>query len=887
MFCACSLAAQTVTLNDAKVIGANARAGVSTGMPSGSDPVLKNLLGYSNPGFEPMVMQQMLQFQGTNSHSSTTSFQWDVNNTVYESYDQNQWANATFTVVQGSYASGNADPALGCTGSIASSTNQRDTGPIFAVNPATNQGSDGCAGSLGLAGQLIILSTNDKMPNVFPTPATTWSGKGGNNGSIFSFGGSGGARVTSNTTDLCPACGTQSLNLAVPAGGLLRMLASSQFSGPAEKSILLSGTYTISFWAKSSAATPPAVSLVAVPRSGSNCSKTFSAASTPAISATWTQFSAVCAFSETVASPNYPFTLQITVSADSGAATNLLFDNISMTNSGDTNPTVFNDAYVAGLKALCQTAENTTGPGCTLRLYAPSPEAETVANWVLPTFQHRPEITNAGAISNAYSQDAIGIFDFLYLCQYIHATPVLNIPITMTTADAANLVDYLEGGPSAPFGATRIAQGQAVPWVGDPSSPFSTIYIEFGNENWNPGFLGNAIGFNSSAPSNPLYYDYALRAQAVFAAARERQTAQSYSQTATKWILGLQTASRGDGGALGIARADGAEINGYTADDTESVSAEGCTGSQASVASCPLYGPALTEPYANTHDPASEGGFHQSLAAIDADNNCGPSGKAKCLVMVYEQNNGTGNGSTKGPFTQTVADSFVEAGVQGVITADQLGENDAAGVVNQNLYQALQYYFGEAGIDVHIWGIMIDAGGDCSLTNSKLFGGSFCPRPQMLGAMVYNWCKIGPMVQTTWTGDPIYNLSANKNGVHELHHVPILKSFAFASSNKRCMVMVNSDVSESYTVRFSGTNAPASGVTTYQFATPELNSVNEAPALTPTGAVVATMSNTMTKDVDVTSGYKVPPHSVTAFAWTIAGASSKNKTASPDTEKPE
>ena len=55
----------------------------------------------------------------------------------------NKWAGATFTVVQGSHASGKADPALGCSGTVKSSTNQRGAGPVFVINPATNQGANG------------------------------------------------------------------------------------------------------------------------------------------------------------------------------------------------------------------------------------------------------------------------------------------------------------------------------------------------------------------------------------------------------------------------------------------------------------------------------------------------------------------------------------------------------------------------------------------------------------------------------------------------------------------------------------------------------------------------------------------------------------------------
>ena len=54
---------------------------------------------------------------------------------------------------------------------------------------------------------------------------------------------------------------------------------------------------------------------------------------------------------------------------------------------------------------------------------------------------------------------------------------------------------------------------------------------------------------------------------------------------------------------------------------------------------------------------------------------------AKCQLMVYEQNTGTFNANTSGVFNQAVSDSFIQTAFQGVVAADQMGENDAAGVI--------------------------------------------------------------------------------------------------------------------------------------------------------------------------------------------------------------
>src|SRR5579862_4929229 len=272
----------TVTITDSAVIGSNSRPGLNLGQPSGSYPFFKNYLAFGNPGFEPMMMQQIYQFQSPQDTSTPTSFRWNVNNTQYESYDQNQWAGATFTVMQGSYASGTSDPALGCTGTVKSSTNGSGAGPVFVINPSTNQSASGCAGNLGVPGQIIVVSTNNKMTSIYPTPASAWS-TGGRNGSPFSPTLTGGATLTSETTDLCATCGQQSLLLTIPAGGNVTLGGGPAVNTASEKTVTLNGTYTFSFWAKSNAATPPKITIMETPRSGSACTQTYSGTTSPAI----------------------------------------------------------------------------------------------------------------------------------------------------------------------------------------------------------------------------------------------------------------------------------------------------------------------------------------------------------------------------------------------------------------------------------------------------------------------------------------------------------------------------------------------------------------------------------------------------------------------------
>ncbi|MBV8674915.1 MAG: chitobiase/beta-hexosaminidase C-terminal domain-containing protein [Acidobacteriaceae bacterium] len=867
-------------MTDTTVISNTARAGLNIGTnPQQVDT--KNLYYPVNPGFEPQSITQMLQFNTDSSSNSTTQFTVTGQNFQYNQYTNNEFTGADFIVVNGCYAGSanctggaTSDPAYGCTGSIATNSKNGSGFPVFTINSTTNQGSNGCAGRLGTAGQVILLTSNYKMSTIFPTPGSVWTSSYGQNNNLLDIGFSGSATVGSNTTDLCSNCGQQSLSLTFSGSGseTLDTFALTQWYN-AEKTRVVNGAYTTSFWAKAASGSPT-ISVIETDRAGTSCSKSFN------LNSSWTQYSFSCTFAETASTPiGYGF--HIAYYVNSPGASSVYMDNLNFSSNADTNPTVFTNEFVEAVQAWCQSTTNTTGQPCTLR-YAPFSEGYTMANWTKPA--NTAAQIQFAALSVGQSWSGIQLYDFLQLCNYVGATPVLLVPIMTSTVnvpgtsfanDAANLMDYLEDNSgSTTYGAIRQAQGQTAAWVGSSGSPFSTIYLEMGNENWN-AHIGFGLAWNPNSPTATGYYDYAVRAGEIISAAHARQSSQGYNTAPAKFVLNLFTATKGYDAvtALGISKADVGELNAYTAYNTGDVSTNGCLTPGSTNATCPLYGPVLTEPWANTHDPNAQSGFYGSVQTIQAAHVCGASGTATCQAMVYEENTSpTGSDtSSSGPFTQSVSDIFVQTGVQGVVTADQLGENDAAGIVNQNVFTSTQYSMGGNGVGLHMWGTMIDNGGDCSATNSSIFGGSYCPRPQMLGAQVYNWCKIGPMVQTSWTGNPTYNLPANNNGVNALTNVPVLRSFAFAQGGERCMVIVNSDVYSAHTVNFSGNNAPSKGVTTYQFAPPALASTNEASSGNFTGAVEATMWNTTTPGVDVSSGYTLPPHSVTAFLWTANG----------------
>ena len=793
LICAHRLDGQTITLNDASnagcIISATnpcPRAGINVGQPSGSQPQFKNLLQFANPGFEPLQMQQIYQFQTIPcTFCSVSTFQWNLNNTQFEGYDANQWAGANFNVVQGCYVGttgctggGTSDPAFGCTGTVASSTNVGGQGPQFAINLTTNQGSAGCNGTLGLAGQVIIVSSQNSMANVLGTT----------HGWPTSQSTSGTASITADTTDLCATCGVQAAHLTASAGGTatLTVLNTAATVGGAEKTLTLNGVYTIGFWAKLNSGSTTAITANLIVRNGSACTGSGCNFTPTLTSGSWVLYTTTETLSETT-SPSDPFNYAISIKL-TGAA-DAYIDNLEFVEPG-TNPTVYSDNFVKALKTWCQSVANSTGPGCTLR-YGPSPDSETMANWVKSDTARQPTAESYSTnFTNGYFTDKTGPYDFLSLSNAVGATPVMIVPVTITTADVANLVDYLQDGAgSTTYGAIRQAEGQTAAWVCASGCPFTNVYLEYGNENWNGAFLGHVLTSHSNNPNN--YYDYAVRMGVVLAAARARQAAQSYSTAVTQWIANGLTGNTTDfkyltayvGGQLTYSGGtitpvqgteDAIEFQRYYGINIATVSTTGCTTNNAS---CPLYGPTEAETWSDFSDTSSTSGYQQSMAAIQAINFCGAAHTATCKAATYEggMSPDGASTSTSGPFTQAVSDTFTPAGWH--LSTDAVGYQLASqnSFAFTNEYQALQYYIGQGGVNVKIWGSMIDYGGDSSVTNSAKWGGVLVSgRPQMAAAMVANYCHIGQEVTTTGSSMPTYALASNSNGVHANGSVPYL-----------------------------------------------------------------------------------------------------------------
>jgi hypothetical protein len=817
--------AQTLALNDGAILQSNTnRVGVNLGAIDYWDQgqILKNLIGSSNPGMEPLQDRQIWSLAAAGSSSTFTIPD------IYDTVSPNYWVGGNFTVVE----SQNGGPELGCTGTIAA-----NTGPNYPVGSSTTwvaptiTVSSPCAAAFNV-GDIIILSKT-----TFPTPETWWEtgGRGGTAGTA-----SGGAQLLSDTTDLCPTCGTQALNLNASVSGSIAR-AQWGFDGEWQDNvfIVMNGTYQLTFWAKAASGNPV---LTASASRGSvggfNCGSY-----TPTLTSSWAQYTWTCTASESAASVQ-PASGLVAFSTKGGS---VYLDNVSFQKiSGNpTNTTVLRDEVIETLQKFYGPSVG-KNPG-TLRYWV-NQNAETIGNWTQPDYAHMPTSGGTGYFVSpgGMGTETLSLEDYLVICKFLNASPYLEIPVTLTTTDAANLVEFLAGPSSSTYGARRAALGQSQPWT----SVFSTIHLSFCNECWNgQAFAGQALWDRSSQPNSEYYYDYSVRTRDIFAAMRADQY---YTPASLDLVMNAQTAADYTMDiAIQRAHPDSIEIEDYTYGGVSSFSTDAA-----------LWGPAMVDPYEKVTNPQDIRKFYQSVHDYQSQKTCGPTGTSACKVNIYEW----GQGTISGGIDQTHLD-YINAGAgEGVIMALQpLLNMQYYGIMPQSFFSLSEYKNSAAdGMTSKLWGNVIDMGG---ATNNV--------RPTFMGVQLINQSIIGSMYACPINNNATYNFPGSPNGnlpMPAMTNVPYLYAFCFENGTQRSLVLLNTDLTSSHTISFGGTNPPFGSVTVRQYAPSDLDEMNEAPTGTATNLTQAT-SAIETSSLSSPTSITLPPFSATALDYTAQGLS--------------
>jgi hypothetical protein len=826
LYCSISLctllSAQTLSLNDGSIVRSNTnRIGVNIGAIDYWDngQVLKNLIGSSNPGLEPLLAQE-IWVVGTAGTTTTFAIQ-----DIYDGVPPNYWAGGTFSIVESQ--SGGAE--LGCTGKIAS-----NTGPNYPVAGVTNwvspviTAATACNAPFSV-GDIVVISKS-----VYPTPESWWEtgGQGGTSGTA-----AGGAQLLSDTTDLCATCGTQALNMNATVAGS-KATAAWYFDSESTDNIfvLMNGTYQLSFWAKLASGTPVlTASASRGSQGGFNCG-TY----TPKLTSTWAQYTWKCSAAESASTT--PGAAHVAIDVTGGS---VYLDNVSFqkTATDANNTTVLRDEVIQTLQTYYGPSIG-TNPG--MFRYWVNQNAETMSNWTQPDYAHAPTSGGTGYFVGPGGAGSVSLSleDYLAICQHLNAEPYLEVPVTFSTADAANLVEFLASPSSTTYGSRRAALGQTEPWT----SVFANIHLSFCNECWNgQSFAGQSLAMRSNAPNQEYYYDYSVRAKDIFAAMRADSY---YAASSFDLVMNAQTAINYTmDAAIQRAHPDSIEIEDYTYGPVDSFASDSA-----------LWQPAMVDPWEKVTNPTDIRNFYQSVHDYQSQKSCGASGTATCNVNIYEW----GQGTISGSIDQTHLDHINAGAGEGVVMALQpLLNLQYYGIRPQSFFSLTEYKNNASnGMNSKLWGNTIDMGG---ATNNV--------RPEFLAVQLVNQSIIGPMYSCPINNNLTYNFAGSPNGnaaMPAMTNVPYLYAFCFENGTKRSLVLINTDLTSSHTLKFGGINPPAGTVTQRQLAPGALNDMNEAATGTATTSTQATVSID-TSSLSSPSSISLPPYSVTALDYTSSG----------------
>jgi hypothetical protein len=253
-----------------------------------------------------------------------------------------------------------------------------------------------------------------------------------------------------------------------------------------------------------------------------------------------------------------------------------------------------------------------------------------------------------------------------------------------------------------------------------------------------------------------------------------------------------------------------------------------------------LWTPAMLQPYSMATSSNNADNFFQAVGIITGYTNCGSGGNVACKVGVYEQN----NSSYAGSITQARLDGFVDGQGYGVISCDQYMGFQDLNVDFQAMFASQQYYFTANGLNAHIFGYYVDAGGATSLLNGR----QFTPRPQHTGGKI---CA------------------------------PCIASHAFVNGNKTAILLINRDVTSTHAVTFTGAAAPPNGSTVTQtlYYNSNINAKNEAANLnaTNTTAMSVDLATSTLSSFNPSSSFTLQPHSLYLLTFTTGSASTGGK----------
>lgn len=721
---------------------------------------------HNNPGFEGILYQSIVQI---GSGTATNA----IENGPFTQWASGFWAGAEYEFVDGA--------AKGRRGMLANNVNPHDP-----------------AGDLN--GTRYIFGDSNTPPAfgdwMILRKSVNGAGAGGaENGWLTSVTGNGA--IFSETKDLPPPpTGKQCIRLSAPAAGDQATLTANFDTWAGANFVRLVGEHRLTFRAKG--LTTNSSVLVSLRRG--NGAYFFN--QTIPLTTGWLDYTNIFSCNETGGISGL-VSLQFMVSQGSSA----LLDDVSLQATGGdpSNPTVFRDGVVRALRGL-------------------SPDFVRYPNWQFLGDKIENELASRfervrasyGAYSTNQNLISLGLHDFLMLCDTLHADPWLIVSPMASATEMTNLMNYLGGNSNSLYGQRRFDLGHPQPWT----SVFRTIHIEYGNENWNPGFRGATL-------SDPIALG--RHASEIFGIAK----ASPYYQAGKfNFILGEQTVNpwRGihahDAGTnhdmMCFAPYMTSRLNNFATTEE-------------------MFSPLFAEP---EWWSKANGLMYQQYTNIQSSSRPVP-------LAIYEVNVNDPV-STNNSLTQTQLDALLPSVGSAIAVSDHML------MMLRELKIKLQGFFCLGGYHVNrgdhlisdIWGSVVDM----EVTNRK--------RPHYYAQQLVNGALDGDLITTTHSGDdPVWSVT-NLNSI-SYTNAYCLQSYAFTKNGTHALVLFNLHRTQSLNVNFAGANPPSGDVWLQRLTSANITDNNEtAQVVAPTSQIVS--------NFNPAASLALPPFSLTVLHWPLA-----------------
>jgi alpha-L-arabinofuranosidase len=746
----------TVAQNDVKRLGIN----ITTQSYYDSGQVLRNLV-FRNPGFEGEIWQTILRCKTVTAASCT---------------DWNGWGQWPANFLEGGQFEFISGPATGESGKVTMSLPAQPQIPDQGV-------------TIGFAPLARVPSANDFVIVKKTIP--------GNGETAWFLNASGGGTFTTEFSDLSPQTqGKQALRISAEGSGRYADVSSIFESMANHSFVRLNGPYRLSFRAKGvGGENQLRASMVRqTKRETKFFEKSFK------LSNKWADY-------------NYDFNaaengeesgsviLKFSISNSS-----VLLDDVSLASTSADNPTPFRDEVVSTLKDL--------HPGV-LRYWDSETSGSTIDNLIAPAFARQRA---GGSSRSAIAEDvAIGLHEFLQLCQAVGAEPYFDMPPGMSTEEAKNLIEYFAGPASTPYGSKRAARGQTAPWT----TVFPVIHLELGNEQWN-GVVFPGLTITDGAV-------YGKRAKDIFAAAKSSPSYQADkfdlvlgAQAVNTWLTGQELANSDNYDSISFAPYLFSEFNDASSNEA-------------------IFGPMFAQP--EMIDSVPSGYMAQQVKTAKE-------AKRQAKVVIYEANLHTTSGSADQASFSSVVPS-VGAGL--ALVDHMLLMMRDLGIKTQSVYAISGYGNSVDGKkDTPLFGTVVDIGG---VTNLR--------RPQFIAEQLANRAILSTMLATKVSGsNPTWRQTKSKNGGIELEKAHYIQAFAFSEGAQRSVIVFNLSRAEALPITFSGADSPNGPVQIGQLTSKNITDTNES------------QNNVRITDTNATFApgkpYQLPPFSMTVIRWSAA-----------------